>query len=266
MFEKFLSQNSSKRYSELFFFFYGFFWITYIFVIVVTEYYENRTRLEWLLIGVIPFVPMWIIPLIIPSKSDKNIPITQRHWFKVNIWIVIFSFIGNYFWTHYFYKVLGAKYILDTYNLNNVPIVMYLLTHAYFTFYHSFMNMLQRYFFNTFKTNNITRSILYWFFIIILSYTTAYLETWSIESFPYYAFEDRSKMYSIGSIFYSLCFVISFPLFKRIDEDSKWSLERVSIESLAAGMLVLCLFDFWRIIIGPLNNVNVSEIPFISIK
>jgi cycloeucalenol cycloisomerase len=31
-------------------------------------------------------------------------------YLQANLWIAIFSYVGNYFWTHYFYKVLHAYY------------------------------------------------------------------------------------------------------------------------------------------------------------
>jgi len=34
----------------------------------------------------------------------------RRYWVKCNLWILIFGWVGNYFWTHYFYVVLRAKY------------------------------------------------------------------------------------------------------------------------------------------------------------
>ena len=34
----------------------------------------------------------------------------RRYWVKCNLWIFIFGWVGNYFWTHYFYIVLRAKY------------------------------------------------------------------------------------------------------------------------------------------------------------
>ena len=39
---------------------------------------------------------------------------------RANIWIAIFSFIGNYFWTHYFYTLLGASYTFKAHELNGV--------------------------------------------------------------------------------------------------------------------------------------------------
>lgn len=52
----------------------------------------------------------------------------------------------------------------------------------------------------------------------------------SCMQFPYYTFVDRSKMYSIGSLFYAIYFFVSFPMFMRIDEDPKghrWTLGEV---------------------------------------
>lgn len=39
---------------------------------------------------------------------------------QANIWIAIFSYIGNYFWTHYFFNLLGAAYTFPSYKLNQV--------------------------------------------------------------------------------------------------------------------------------------------------
>ena len=37
------------------------------------------------------------------------------------MWIFIFSYVGNYFWTHYFYKVLHAYYTFPVkWQLNEV--------------------------------------------------------------------------------------------------------------------------------------------------
>jgi cycloeucalenol cycloisomerase len=43
-------------------------------------------------------------------KLHRCVPLSQRYWVKANIWTAIFSYVGNYFWTHYFYQVLGAAY------------------------------------------------------------------------------------------------------------------------------------------------------------
>jgi cycloeucalenol cycloisomerase len=53
-----------------------------------------------------------------------------------------------------------------------------------------------------------------------------------VTQFPYYTFVDRSKMYSVGSLFYAIYFFVSFPMFVRIEEDPegrKWSLGEVRL-------------------------------------
>ena len=116
-------------------------------------------------------------------------------------------------------------------------------------------------------------------------------------------------MYSVGSLFYAIYFFVSFPMFFRMDEDTKvpyrwlgwlaggrtlgclhrppclpgtarrpggnlslvastasrpadvpdqrpslqakpYTLWRTAVDALAAGMLVTCLLDFWRIGLG----------------
>lgn len=39
---------------------------------------------------------------------------------QANLWIAIFSYVGNYFWTHYFFTVLGASYTFPSWRMNNV--------------------------------------------------------------------------------------------------------------------------------------------------
>jgi hypothetical protein len=39
---------------------------------------------------------------------------------QMNVWQAIFGFIGNYFWTHYFFNLLGAAYTLPSHRLNGV--------------------------------------------------------------------------------------------------------------------------------------------------
>ena len=86
------------------------------------------------------------------------------------------------------------------------------------------------------------------------------MEAFTIQSVPYYKIADRSQFYLIGSTFYMLYFVISFPMFTRyvtllnhkfnsfltcirIDETGdKWDLSRTSLESLGSAMIVFCLF------------------------
>lgn len=71
-------------------------------------------------IGLGASLPCVILPWVFEHKADKTRPWSQKYWVKANVWIAIFSFIGNYFWTHYFYTVLGAEYTFPSWRLNEV--------------------------------------------------------------------------------------------------------------------------------------------------
>lgn len=94
-----------------------------------------------------------------------------RHALRAQLWVAIFGFIGNYWYTHYFYSVLRARYTMPAWRLNDVPgataalqadnhraplllltrrlrcaepVAMYFATHFYFCSYHVFANLVLR--------------------------------------------------------------------------------------------------------------------------
>ena len=159
-------------------------------------------------------MPFLLQPVLFPLKSERDQTILSRYSFKANVWIAIFSFIGNYWYTHYFYAILGAKYTFPSWRLNDVPIPLYFATHFYFVTYHTFSNMILRKIESRYVPC-IARSILFWVVVLVFAYFTAFMETLTISSFPYYSFENRNTVYSIGSAFYSIYFIVSFPVFYR---------------------------------------------------
>ena len=96
------------------------------------------------------------------------------------------------------------------------------------------------------------RSVFEAYLIAVLAYSTAFMESLTICGFPYYRFEDRDTAYTLGSAFYGIYFLVSFPAFIRVDEDPKrpFSLAQTCTEALASGMAVLCLLDFVRLALG----------------
>lgn len=257
------STNPSKRWGEIFFLLYTPFWLTLCLGIVVPyKLYESFSELEYLLLGLISAVPSFVIPLLVVGKADGSLCLKDCYWVKANLWIIIFSYVGNYFWTHYFFTVLGASYTFPSWKMNNVPHTTFLLTHVCFQFYHVVSNITLR---------KLRHSITYlpesiqWAteaaWILALSYFIAYLETIAISNFPYYEFVDRASMYKVGSLFYAIYFIVSFPMFLRIDEKpgDPWDLPRVAIDSLGAAMLVTIILDLWRIFLGPIIPVSSSK-------
>ena len=57
---------------------------------------------------------------LLPSSPPLLFPLPLSSARQANVWIAIFSFVGNYFWTHYFYRLLGASYTFPSWRLNDV--------------------------------------------------------------------------------------------------------------------------------------------------
>ena len=161
------------------------------------------------------------------------------------------AWIANYFWTHYFYTILGASYTFNAYKFNNVPLCLYFMSHAYFLFYHTISSYIIRYCINKQYSLIIRCSI-----IILLGYFLAFMEAWTLENFPYYQQIDIENMYLYGSAFYTLYFIISFPMYYYLDENKIWTLFDTIINSLACCMLITQALDLWRLYIGPIYNDN----------
>ena len=163
----------------------------------------------------------------------------------------MFSFVGNYWYTHYFYGVLKARYTFDAHRLNDVPIALYFMTHAYFMFYHVLSNCALRKTRRAFA-KDARRFAFECALVVVMAYTTAFMESLTICGFPYYSFEDRDMAYTLGSAFYGIYFLVSFPMFLAVDESpaTKKTLAETFWEAMGSSMAVLCLLDFVRLRLG----------------
>eukprot|EP01126_Amoeba_proteus_P058416 TRINITY_DN7534_c0_g1_i2.p1 TRINITY_DN7534_c0_g1~~TRINITY_DN7534_c0_g1_i2.p1 ORF type:complete len:149 (+),score=4.36 TRINITY_DN7534_c0_g1_i2:80-526(+) len=123
-------------------------------------------------------VPNFLIPNVFPAKEDERLPFSRRYVTKAYLWIAIFNFIGNYFWTHYFFVCLGARYTFPiTITLNGVPVPLFLITQSYFTTYFVISNIVLRFF------KNLRVSIFGYALVVgLMSWFFAFMETWTIQS------------------------------------------------------------------------------------
>jgi cycloeucalenol cycloisomerase len=245
----------SKRFYESFVAVYTVVWIACFACIVVTQLYERFS--PWMYIYVCGGLatPFLLQPVLYPGPYDGQRPVVwQRYSFRANLWLAIYSFIGNYWYTHYFYSVLQAAYTMPhAIRLNNVPIAMFFATHFYFSSYHFFSNSLLRKIVTSFE-RTILRDALFVGTIAVLAYFTAFMETLSISAFPYWTFVNRDLAYTIGSAFYGIYFIFSFPAFyffdRRIDQSPPQPLWDVVVSSCGYGMMILLLLDFVRLYLG----------------
>ena len=135
----------AKRACEVWFLGYGAFWIPCFAVVIALRSYDAWEHEGYLLFMLGLMSPLILQPVVFPSLTcDQGRRLTERYSFKANLWIFIFGFVGNYWYTHYFYSVLKASYTFKSWDLNGVPIPMFFATHFYFCFYHTLANMALR--------------------------------------------------------------------------------------------------------------------------
>lgn len=197
-------------------------------------------------------LPLLFLPALgAPASSER--PLAERYFVKANLWIAIFGFIGNYFLSEYFFDVLGMIYDFPLHltldaalvgtGKQRVPIAMYLLTQPFFMTYHVSATVVLRRFRRTkLGAHRPARAAL----TAVVAYLWALLETVSMANplmRDHFRYRDMSSMLRYGSLFYACYFVVSFPLFSRIDEREPTPLGRCALDALAAGMLVFFLLD-----------------------
>ena len=244
--------NANKRQFEIFALIYSVFWISCFAVVIVCEMWRWFNEWEYLYLCLGLDLPLLLQPLLFPLPAERCLPIHQRYSFKANLWIAVFAFVGSYWYTHYFYSVLEARYTFPSHRLNDVPIALYFAAHFYFVTYHTLSNMILRKIETRFSMG-WKRSLLFWAAVLGFSYFTAFMETLTISSFPYYSFRDREMAYTVGSAFYGIYFIVSFPAFYRMDEVVNarrplYSTYQVMMEACGSSMIVLCLLDFGRLL------------------
>ncbi len=272
----------SKYCHEIFTWRYSLVWIAIFGCIVITQIYETFNAWGYLVTCGGLALPLFLQPWLYPRASclgglnvsivnpDEHRPFHKRYSAKVAVYLATYSFIGNYWYTHYFYSVLQAKYTMPSHRLNDVPIAMFLATHFYFSTYHACIsNGFLRYVDRNYRCC-WRKSLLFGYSVLFLSYLTAFMETLTISSFPYYSFEDRTVAYIWGSAFYGIYFIVSFPGFYYFDshvdegidpkknaklranssEDRSVTLMDAFITACGHGMLILTLLDFVRLYLG----------------
>jgi len=144
---------------------------------------------------------------------------------------------------------------MPAHDVNGVPIAMFLATHFYFTLYHVLAAQALRAVRAKYN-QGIVRFGFECLLIGAMAYTTAFTESATISGFPCYSFADVHQAYTLGSAFYGIYFIVSYPLFANLDEppaDSplsriqRHSLRSAVLEALGAGMAVLLLLDLVRV-------------------
>ncbi len=263
---RWFSENPSKAWGEKFFLAYSPAWMFLMALVMGFGITQEIGEWGFLAIGIAVAAPLLVVPALIRDERPIGRRWYQTYWFKANVYIAIFNFAANYFGSEYFFDVLGMVYDYPMIELNldaalvgsgeqQVPVLMYLLTQAYFLTYHSTAVVVLR----RIRTSGLPLSAVLWpLALLVVAYCWAWLETkamanpWIASQFHY---RDVDRMLAYGSLFYALYFIASFPIFFHLDEarDARWSLAKTAAAALSASMIMLFLLDFAAAIFGPLT-------------
>uniref|UniRef100_A0A7S3D735 Cycloeucalenol cycloisomerase n=1 Tax=Palpitomonas bilix TaxID=652834 RepID=A0A7S3D735_9EUKA len=253
------SSRADKRWSEKFFLLYAPFWIGVMAVIVATGVYESMGDWEYLYVGLVCSIPAVVLPFLLAPDAQ-----TAATAWKSNVWIFCLAFVGNFLWTHYFYTQLGAKYTFQMeHRLNDVPLTCYLLTQPYFLMYHTVATLALRRIKTSTSMSGATKLVVTVIAVCLMSYITAVMEAVTISAFPHYSFADFRTAVVVGSWLYALYFIVSYPMYARLDEPHWKTLTtfETAVDSLGATMIVTILLEVWRIAIGPIFGGSTTDGP-----
>lgn len=258
-----LSPNPEKAWAERWFVGYSLAWMAAVALVIVTGWIFTWGDVGYLVFSLVLGGAALVGPWLWPRRPDRNLPVWQTWWFKLNAWVFVLVAFGTYFGTHYFFDQLGMRYAFPVrwtleaegmgHSSQTVPLFMYPLTQAYFVTYYVLASMALRKIGRWLALGGGGRLLV----VVVLGYAIAWMETFAMASealSAYFSYADPAKMLRFGSLAYASYFIVGLPLVCRIDEQpgERWPLSRVLMQALAACMLILCLLDAWAKVVGPL--------------
>lgn len=268
-----LSENDDRAWAEKFY-------LWYIPVFFIISAITSRTGLSlasnWsnLIAGLLVWAPYCVIlPLIL--RRNHPLPFWKQWWFKFQLYLAVLIFFLTYFGTEYFFDTLGMRYnypnigwyfdsallgpdqatALSEYK--RVPVGMYPISVGFFTVYHIGAILIIRRFYRWGQSLSKTAGrIGFAFGVFVSALFFAWAETMLFVSQPegsYAWYVDLDRQLTLGTAFYAMDFLITFPNIYWIDERAShraWSLYRVAIEATAMCLLVLLAGDLWSLFFG----------------
>lgn len=257
------STNPDKAWTEKFYLFYSCIWPILFVGWAMSGYHlfvgDVGNNLVICLMG----SPNIIIPYLYCPKDINKKSIFEYYWVKFNIWIGIFAFAASYFYSDYFFDILGMIYNFPhlKWNLNailvgttgqKVPIMMYTCCWFYFITYHILGNIIIRVMMgllSSFVSSDILKKSIA---VIIAAWLCAFGELYGTtmdvlyEQFHYKSMDWALKW---GAWYYSLYFIVSFPMIFPMDEYKinckKWTIEYTILNAFATSMIVFYLLDIF---------------------
>jgi cycloeucalenol cycloisomerase len=198
-------------------------------------------------------VGLWVIVLaggyVLRADEDRDLPWHRLYHAKLQAFVAVFAFIGNYFGTRYFYEVLDMHYgFRATVTLNDVPLFLYPLTAVYFTTYATLLDIALR----ASASLGLGRVPA----LLASSFALAGLET-ALNANPAmkssFCYGSLGFALWFGTVMYGSHFVLAGPCWHRIDEAKGESTPMLDVVAsvLAASMLIQGVDEVFEKAIAP---------------
>ena len=243
-------------------------WITAVAAVMLSGTLRQWSDTQYVLFSIAVAAPSILLPAFSsrPGPARPQQKWSHRYWVKLNVWVWIVVCFGTYFGTHYFFDLMGMRYLFNVrWNFQSdvvgqargatreVPVFMYPLTHAYFMTYFTVLMVVERAAVRLLRVEGkVERGLV----MLGLGYGLAFIETFCMASpllEDLFVYADRGRMLRVGSLGYAAYFVVGLPMVKRIDGYGEiWMLDRVVVEGLATSMGILVLLEVWAKTMGSL--------------
>ncbi|HXK21807.1 MAG TPA: hypothetical protein VMS55_03925 [Myxococcota bacterium] len=253
------SENPGKRAAERWYLLYTPIWGAAAGLVMTTGLGVRWSQqpsgdLAFLLVGIAIWLGLLLGGYAFRAPEDAARPWWRLYHTKLQIWMFVFAFLGNYF-TEYFYEVLHLEYGFETrWNLNEAPLFLYFLTVAYFSTYGTLINLSRRY-----LASKLPASAPSWLraaTFLPACFAVACLET-ALNANPWmkslFCYDDMGLVLTFGTFVYGLWFVVTAPLWFPIDEGRgvDTPLREVWLTALAGFMLVIIVNEGIRSWVAP---------------
>jgi cycloeucalenol cycloisomerase len=253
------SENPGKRAAERWYLVYTPIWGTLSALVMTTGVGVGWSQQPWgdvafFLHGLVVWIGLLIGGYVWRAPEDAGRPWYRIYHTKFQIWMLVFAFLGNYF-SEYFYEILHMQYGFETsWNVNDVPFFLYMLTVAYFSTYGTLINLFRR-----LTASALPPSAPAWVhaaaylpacFVVAGLETVLNANPWMASLFCY---DDMRFMLWFGTLMYGMWFVVTAPLWFSIDEGPgvDTPLRSVWLSALAGFMLVIVVNEGIRDLVAP---------------
>lgn len=248
------SPHPGKRATERFWLAYTPVWGAAAGIVMVGGLAERWGDVELMVFSVLLALGSLLGPLVFRCAEERELPWQRTAGAKLGASVAGFALLLNYTQTPFFFDVLHMHYGFNTsWNIQQNPVQMYVLSIAYFTTYCALLNLSLRWVRSALAGKP---RALVWAAIAMTPFAIAFLET-ALNANPFiptlFCYDDMALTLSFGTFCYGLAFCVALPMWIAIDEtpnrETPWL--QVGVWLFAALYADLLLLDLLRAHVAP---------------